>query len=242
MSHSVFHFRQFTIHQDRCAMKVGTDGVLLGAWTHTGNAGRILDIGTGTGLIALMMAQKSSASIDAIDVDGAAAEQAHENFDESPWADRLHVIHDSIQHYSDTSSHRYDLIVSNPPYFMGAHPAPDEARNVARHMDEHLTIEELAASTVLLLNESGRFCIILPYLEGMRFIDYASSHGLFLSRLTRVKTKSGKTEKRLLMEFKNHPCKSHEDEILLQEDDGSYTGAYKKLTAEFYPKMWGGLD
>lgn len=242
MSHSVFHFRQFTIHQDRCAMKVGTDGVLLGAWTHTGSAQRILDIGTGTGLIALMMAQKSHATIDAIDVDGAAAEQAQENCAESPWAERLYVIHDSIQHFSETSTKKFDLIVSNPPYFMGAHPASDEARNVARHMDEHLSIEELVTCTTGLLNESGRFCIILPHLEGMRFIEYASRHGLYLSHLTRVKTKSGKTEKRLLMEFKNHPCKNHEDEILLQEDDGTYTAAYKKLTYEFYPKMWGGLD
>ncbi|MFM7053978.1 MAG: tRNA1(Val) (adenine(37)-N6)-methyltransferase [Bacteroidota bacterium] len=237
MSHSVFHFRHFTVHQDRCAMKVGTDGVLLGAWTRTADAHRILDIGTGTGLIALMMAQKSDALIDAIEIDGEAATQAQENFEASTWNNRLRSIHDSVQHFATTSKDKYDLIVSNPPYFMGAHPAPVEARNVARHMDQNLKIEELAECAKNLLNPNGRFCIILPHLEGMRFIDYASTHGLFLSRLTRVRTKSGKTEKRLLMEFKPQPCHAEEDEILLQDEEGNYTAAYRKLTTEFYPGM-----
>ncbi|MGR6086837.1 MAG: tRNA1(Val) (adenine(37)-N6)-methyltransferase [Arcticibacter sp.] len=237
MSHSVFHFRHFTIHQDRCAMKVGTDGVLLGAWARPADAQRVLDIGTGTGLIALMMAQKSNATIDAIEIDGDAASQAQENFEASAWKNRLHSIHDSVQHFTSVSKEKYDLIVSNPPYFMGAHPAPVEARNVARHMDQNLKIEELAECAKNLLNPNGRFCIILPHLEGMRFIDYASSHDLFLSRLTRVRTKSGKTEKRLLMEFKPQPCQAEENEILLQDEDGHYTEDYRKLTTEFYPGM-----
>jgi len=218
-------------------MKVGTDGVLLGAWTRTEDAHRVLDIGTGTGLIALMMAQKSTAVIDAIEVDGDAAAQAQENFEASAWKNRLHSIHDSVQHFASISKEKYDLIVSNPPYFMGAHPAPVEARNVARHMDQNLKIEELAECTKKLLKSNGRFCIILPHLEGMRFIDYASTHGLFLSRLTRVRTKSGKTEKRLLMEFRPQPCQPDENEILLQDEDGNYTEAYRKLTTDFYPGM-----
>jgi len=218
-------------------MKVGTDGVLLGAWARPADAQRVLDIGTGTGLIALMMAQKSNANIDAIEIDGDAASQAQENFEASAWKNRLHSIHDSVQHFTSISKEKYDLIVSNPPYFMGAHPAPIEARNVARHMDQNLKIEELAECAKNLLHPNGRFCIILPHLEGMRFIDYASSHNLFLSRLTRVRTKSGKTEKRLLMEFKPQPCQAEENEILLQDEDGQYTEAYRKLTTEFYPGM-----
>lgn len=237
MSHSVFHFRHFTIHQDRCAMKVGTDGVLLGAWIRPDDAQRALDIGTGTGLIALMIAQESNALIDAIEIDEDAAIQAQENFEASNWKNRLHSIHDAIQNFASVSNEKYDLIVSNPPYFMGAHPAPIEARNVARHMDQNLKIEELAECAKLLLKPSGRFCVILPHLEGMRFIDYASTHDLFLSRLTRVRTKSGKTEKRLLMEFKAQPCKVEEDDILLQDEEGNYTDAYRKLTADFYPNM-----
>jgi tRNA1Val (adenine37-N6)-methyltransferase len=237
MSHSVFHFRHFTVHQDKCAMKVGTDGVLLGAWVHAAGAQKILDIGTGTGLIALMMAQKSNAQIDAIDIDQDASGQASQNFKESPWADRLHSIFGPVQSYANKVTIKYDLIVSNPPYFMGAHPAPVEARNVARHMDEHLSIEELAEAVHSLLSDNGRFCIILPYLEGSRFKTYASEHGLSPTRITRVITKTGKTEKRVLMEFSKIKREPKEDEIILQDEQGNYTDEYRKLTTDFYPGM-----
>lgn len=237
MSHSVFHFRHFTIHQDKCAMKVGTDGVLLGAWVHPSGAKRILDIGTGTGLIALMMAQQSNADIDAIEIDQSAFMQASQNFNESPWADRLHSIFGPVQSFANSTANKYDLIVSNPPYFMGAHPAPVEARNVARHMDEHLSIEELADAVQNLLSDEGRFCIILPYLEGSRFKSYALEHGLAPSRITKVITKTGKTEKRVLMEFSKIKKEPHEDEIILQDESGNYTTEYRKLTTDFYPGM-----
>jgi tRNA1Val (adenine37-N6)-methyltransferase len=121
MSQTVFHFKHFTVHQERCAMKVGTDGVLLGAWTDPKNAERILDIGTGTGLIALMLAQKSTAFIDAIDIDENSCSQASENVNASRWKDRVNVHHCSLQLYILTSSVKYDLIVSNPPYFVDAY-------------------------------------------------------------------------------------------------------------------------
>lgn len=237
MSQSVFHFRHFTIHQDKCAMKVGTDGVLLGAWIQAAGSKRILDIGTGTGLIALMMAQKSNAQIDAIDIDQDASVQAAENFNDSLWSDRLNAISGPVQEYAKESSEQYDLIVSNPPYFMGAHPAPSEARNVARHMDEHLSIEELVEAVHRLLTENGRFCIILPYIEGSRFKSYASEHGLYPTRITKVITKTGKTEKRVLMEFAKSIIDCQEDEIILQDELGNYTEQYRKLTTDFYPGM-----
>lgn len=237
MSQSVFHFRHFTIHQDKCAMKVGTDGVLLGAWIHAAGSNRILDIGTGTGLIALMMAQKSNAQIDAIDIDQDAALQASENFKESPWPSRLNAISGSVQGFAMNHSEKYDLIVSNPPYFMGAYPTPSEARSIARHMDEHLSIEELVEAVNLLLTENGRFCIILPYIEGSRFKSYASEHGLYPTRITRVITKTGKTEKRVLMEFSKSITAPLEDDIILQDEQGNYTEQYRKLTTDFYPGM-----
>ncbi|MFM7080201.1 MAG: tRNA1(Val) (adenine(37)-N6)-methyltransferase [Bacteroidota bacterium] len=237
MSQSVFHFRHFTIHQDKCAMKVGTDAVLLGAWIHAAGSKRILDIGTGTGLIALMMAQKSNAQIDAIDIDQDASVQAAENFNDSLWSDRLNAISGPVQEYAKESIEQYDLIVSNPPYFMGAHPAPSEARNVARHMDEHLSIEELVEAVHRLLTENGRFCIILPYIEGSRFKSYASEHGLYPTRITKVITKTGKTEKRVLMEFAKSIIDCQEDEIILQDELGNYTEQYRKLTTDFYPGM-----
>jgi tRNA1Val (adenine37-N6)-methyltransferase len=219
-------------------MKVGTDGVLLGAWVLVHQARQILDIGTGTGLIALMMAQKSDdATIDAIEIDENAALQATENFQMSDWSKRLHSIQTSIQSFSTSTSKKYDLIVSNPPYFMGAHPAPIEARNVARHMDEHLSIEELVDCVKTLLADGGRFCTILPQVEGARFLLYAKQNGLYPSRITRVITKTGKTEKRLLMEFSRTEKKTLEDDIILQDESGQYTTEYRELTTEFYPGM-----
>lgn len=215
-------------------MKVGTDGVLLGAWTNPAKAKSILDIGTGTGLIALMIAQKSEAQIDAIDIDEQATKQADENFRLSPWSDRLHAIHQSIQYFTSHALQRYDLIVSNPPYFMGAHPAADEARNIARHMDENLSIEELAECVKKLLNPQGRFCVILPFIEGMKFLEYAELNGLYANRLTKVKTVVDKQEKRLMMEFELIRRDLYEDELVIQEEDLTFTDQYVELTKDYY--------
>ncbi len=234
MSQNDFRFKQFTVRQDRCAMKVGTDGVLLGAWTKPGDARTILDLGTGTGLIALMIAQKSDAVIDAIDIDRPATEQAEENFSLSPWSRRLNAIYESIQDFSTHTTRRYDLIVSNPPYFMGAHPAPVEARNVARHMDETLSIEELTFCVKKLLEPHGRFSVILPFMEGMKFLEYAETNGLYANHLTKVKTKSDKTEKRLMMEFELIRRNMVEDELTIQEADDTFTDKYIELTKDYY--------
>lgn len=215
-------------------MKVGTDGVLLGAWVNTADSKRILDIGTGTGLIALMMAQKSEVIIDAIDIDENAFAEASENFALSPWANRLNAIKTSLQDYSSHTPYRYDLIVSNPPYFIGAHPAPSEARNVARHMDGSLSIEDLADCVIRLLTPSGRFCVILPYMEGVKFMEYAESKGLFANHLTKVKTKVEKQEKRMMMEFELVRKAVTEEELVIQEEDLTYTQQYVDLTKDFY--------
>jgi len=234
MSQNDFQFKQFLVQQERCAMKVGTDGVLLGAWVKAGNAKRILDIGTGTGLIALMLAQKSNASIDAIDIDENAYLQAEENFKSSPWPERLNAIHTSIQEFTSHTPIRYDLIISNPPYFIGAHPAPSEARNVARHMDESLSIEELASCVKKLLLPQGRFCVILPFMEGVKFLEYAESHGLYANYLTKVKTKVEKQEKRMMMEFELERKDLVEDELVIQEEDLTFSEQYVELTKEYY--------
>ncbi|MBL0341766.1 MAG: methyltransferase [Bacteroidetes bacterium] len=234
MSQNDFRFKQFVVCQDRCAMKVGTDGVLLGAWVNASQAKRILDIGTGTGLIALMLAQKSTAFIDGIDIDENAFLQAKENFSLSPWKDRLQAINSSVQDFTTHIHERYDLIVSNPPYFIGAHPAPSEARNVARHMDDSLSIEDLADCVIKLLSPSGRFCVILPFMEGVKFIDYAEKAGLYVSHLTKVKTKVEKQEKRMMMEFELVRKEIVEDELVIQEEDLSFTEQYVELTKDYY--------
>ncbi len=234
MTSNDFRFKQFVVKQDKCAMKVGTDGVLLGAWIQAGPSKTVLDIGAGTGLIALMIAQKSNARIDAIDIDENATLQADENFRLSPWSQRLNAIHESVQSYTSHTANRYDLIVSNPPYFMGAHPAPSEARNIARHMDQSLSIEELTYCVIRLLNPDGRFCVILPHMEGLRFMDYAKSQGMYVRHLTKVKTKALKQEKRLMMELRLEAGETIEDELIIQEEDLSFTTAYKELTKDYY--------
>lgn len=233
MSDTTFRFRQFTVHQEKCAMKVGTDAVLLGSWVQPYAALRILDIGTGTGLIALMLAQKSLAQIDAIDIDEGAFLQAKENFRISPWFDRLHIFHKSFQDFVSENPGQYDLIVSNPPYFQHASKPSHESRINARHNDS-LSFGELIKGVKKILSPAGRFCVILPFKEGMEFMDQAHSEGLFCHHLIRVKTKASKAEKRLMMEFGYHFGLLTEEELIIQEEDNSFTENYIKLTKEYY--------
>lgn len=214
-------------------MKVGTDGVLLGAWVSVGQAKRILDIGTGTGLIALMLAQKSSAPVDAIDIDRASFEQATQNARVSPWAERVRVIHSSLQEFKP--GYRYDLIVSNPPYFIDSFKAPGEARNMARSASHSLSYEELLQGVVRLLQNTGRFCVILPFKEGQLFRDKAEQNGLFCNHLVNIKTGRDKPYKRVLMEFSRREEVLVEEELVIHYDERQFTEEYKALTREYYP-------
>jgi len=236
MSENTFRFRQFTVHQDKCAMKVGTDAVLLGSWLQPESASRILDIGTGTGLIALMLAQRSIADIDAIDIDGGAYSQAKENFRISPWFNRLYIHQESLQNFASNCEKRYELIVSNPPYFHHASKPPEESRSTARH-NETLPYIELIDGVKKLLTDDGVFGVILPFKEGMEFMDLAQSHGLFCHRLARVKTVADKPEKRLLMEFNQHFGLLNEEEIVIQDDDHSFSNQYVELTRDYYIQL-----
>lgn len=233
MADSVFHFKQFLIHQDKCAMKVGTDAVLLGSWVNASNTGTILDIGTGTGLIAIMLAQKSDAWIDAIDLDENACLQAIENGNRSPWADRIQCYHTSLQDFKKTADKKYDLIVSNPPYFVDASKAPEEARNKARHTD-NLSFRELIDGVKGLLKPDGRFCMILPTKEGCDFKELAQVQGLYCNEQVKIKTKAEKQEKRLLMQFEYIQKPLHESELILQLNDTTYTPGYIEFTKDYY--------
>ncbi len=233
MSETIFHFKYFTVHQDKCAMKVGTDAVLLGSWVDPPPDGNILDVGTGTGLIALMLAQKSKAQIDAVDIDEGAYLQARENFLLSPWFFQLTPVHASFQDFAAKSRTQYDLIVSNPPYFQHASKPSEEARAAARHTDM-LAYGELIEGVKKLLQPNGRFCVILPFKEGMDFLDMAQQHGLFCQRLARVKTKPGKPEKRVMIEFGFRFGVMTEEEIIIQEEDNSFSAQYVRLTEDYY--------
>lgn len=217
-------------------MKVGTDGVLLGAWTNTYNKRRILDIGTGTGLIALMLAQRSDAIITAVDAEENACEQATINFNSSPWKDRLTIVHSKIQDLNDVE--KFDLVVSNPPYFSGYYSSDDLSRDIARSADILLSYEDLIASAKRLLKEDGRLSLILPSDQQERIIAVANQFGLTLSRLTFVKTKITKEAKRILIEFVNDSSDFEviEDELIIQSADNGrvYTQEYINLTKDFY--------
>lgn len=235
MSESHFRFKMFEIQQDRCAMKVGTDGVLLGAWIQPGNKiKRILDIGTGTGLLALMLAQKSGAMIDAIDIDESSVKQAEENFKNSPWQERLKAIHCSIQNFSNSTSEKFDLIVSNPPYFSDSYKTSDSSRTLARHSDESLSFDDLIEGIVKLLSPDGKFYLILPLKEGELFENIAAAKGLFANQITSVFTRKGKPTKRLLMSFQFFRSKKITDELVIQNNDGDFSENYRKLTEDFY--------
>lgn len=214
-------------------MKVGTDGVLLGAWAGVHPGDRcILDIGTGTGVIALMLAQRGEARIEAVDIDPDCAEQAAANFAASPWSARLEARCLPIQEYEPGV--RFDLIVSNPPYYVGSLHSPDQGRNRARHTDS-LPFGELVRAVVRLLAEGGRFALILPPDE-MRLFRSAALGRLFPVRWTEVCSTPRRGVRRVLAEFGTQPVPAPETERLVIQEGGpdSYTGEYRRLTGDFY--------
>ena len=240
MSTSNFRFKQFTVWHDKCAMKVGTDGVLLGAWTpcevfnNQQSVFSILDIGTGSGLIALMLAQRCpNAQIDAIDIDEDAVAQARENFAASPWSERLHAHQVSLQEYS-LSTNRYSLIVSNPPYFVDSLKNPDQQRQTARHTDT-LSYGELVNCAARLLCKEGILALILPAEAETMILTEAAEAGLVPTHLTHVYSKPGKPMKRVLAAFKkgtDNSCKT--TDFYIESETSPRSEEYAKLTEEFY--------
>ena len=220
-------------------MKVGTDGILLGAWCSpcdsTITSTRILDIGTGTGLVALMLAQRNPQSvIDAIEIDQVACEQAAENFAASPWSERLQSIPGCVQDYHVDL--QYDLIVSNPPWFSDSLKSPSHTRNAARN-DDTLNATDLLASADQLLTANGRFCIVLPSLSGQRFIEHAAQSGLLCVRHCEVQPNPVKLPVRCLLEFsRTTPVSQIVQETLVVETATrhDYTSAFRDLTRDFY--------
>jgi tRNA1Val (adenine37-N6)-methyltransferase len=218
----MFQFKQFTVEQELCAMKVGTDGVLLGAWAKGGQ--RILDAGTGTGVIAMMLAQRyPGARVTAIDIDEGAVRQAQQNVTKSPFAAQVTVLQETLQEHQG----EYDAIVSNPPFFIDSLAAPDEQRNMARHTAT-LTYAELMQAAYRLLSDEGELSVVVPFDYRQRMEDEAIFVGFFPSRVCAVKTTERKPAKRYLLAFRKHPCPCEKEQLTIGSED------YQALTSAFY--------
>ena len=229
----MFRFKQFEIHDELSAMKIGTDGVLLGAWVDVADAHSILDVGTGTGLVAIMCAQRNAqARVHGIDIVEDAATEAQQNMARTAWCDRLSAEHADLRDYDPDV--RFDHIVSNPPFFLTTLQSPDATRAMARHADT-LPYADLVSAAERLLTPSGRLSVVLPTECAATFRRVAFER-LWLSRITDVVTREGEAPKRTLMEFRlsAKPLMPCADSITVQAKDGSYTEEYRRLTEEFY--------
>ena len=225
-----FRFKHFEVFHDRCAMKVGTDGVLLGAWACTGNAQRILDVGSGSGLISLILAQRSTALVDGVEFDVEAARQAAENAASSPWCNRISIVEADFNEYFNGF---YDLIVSNPPFFRQSLKAPVRERNQARHTDT-LSYESLIQKSVKMLNPEGLFSVILPTDSSQDFEDLCWQNKLYLSRRCEVVSVEGLAPKRVLLEFSFQHHFIERTTLLLETSGRNRTAEFSELTADLY--------
>ena len=235
----VFRFKEFNVGQDRCAMKVGTDGVLLGAWVNPKNPFSILDIGTGTGVIALQMAQRSNAElIDALEIDAAAFEQSVENFEASDWGDRLYCYHASLQEFTEEIEVKYDLIISNPPFYTTTfkEDSISDQRALARH-SQSLPFEVLLKSTSKLLSKQGACAFIIPFESEAIFLKIAAESNLFPNRITRVKGTEKSEIKRSLLQLSFEKSTVEINTLAIEIERHVYTQDYIDLVKDFYLKM-----
>ncbi len=232
---SLFRFKQFSVEQDMCAMKVNTDGVLLGVWTDAGTAKTVLDIGTGTGVIAMMMVQKNNkAIVDAMDIDINCYLQAKGNFQGSIWNKRLNVFHSLLQEFYP--ERKYDVIVSNPPYFVDDFKTGNHQKNIAKHSIA-LSYKELFSGINRLLIENGKAFISAPSFRYFQIETIAQVEELFITKSTDVIAIEGKNPYLTLLQLERKESKREKSSITIQSKDGNFTEEYKAITREFYLKF-----
>ncbi|WP_067147022.1 tRNA1(Val) (adenine(37)-N6)-methyltransferase [Pseudotamlana agarivorans] len=238
MSEKPFLFKQFKVNQDQCAMKIGTDAVLLGAWTSLEKRPfSILDIGSGTGVLALMLAQRSAAEIiDALEIDDKAYEQCVDNFEQSDWGDRLFCYHASLEEFVDEIEDQYDLIVCNPPFYSEDYKTNNVSRDLAR-FQEALPFDHLLHGVSSLLSDTGVFTVVIPYKEEARFIALASEVNLFLNKRLHVQGSPTSEIKRSLLEFSFRESDIKTETLIIENQRHDYTEDYINLTKDFYLKM-----
>jgi len=232
-----FQFKQFRIHQEKSAMKVNTDGVLLGAWTNLDGAKTVLDIGAGTGLISLMIAQRSVAFITGVEIEKNAAEEAQRNVQNSEWSNRISIQHSSFQEFVKTANHHFDVIVSNPPFFSNSVKNTNPHLSMARH-NHMLPFEDIIAGSKNLLGDDGILSLILPAAAAPEFIEEALQENLFLKRQTLVKPFPHKAPNRCLMEFsKAQSVQENTSMSVFDESGKEYSEEFKTLARDFYLKL-----
>lgn len=234
MPNLYFQFKQFIVYHDKCAMKVGTDGVLLGGWADVASAEKILDIGCGSGLIALMLAQRSTAHVIGIDISENAFVQTQENIARSPWKDRVEAIHVPLQGFArDYVGEKFDLIASNPPYFVRSLQPLTHDRLLARHTEE-LSLGQLLMDAEKLLSTNGRICLVLPSDQLAAVESEAGRIGLGISKLVWVSTKPGKVTKRILVQLERNATSMEESDFIIEETGGGYSPQFKEMLKDFY--------
>ena len=232
---SDFKFKQFEVAQDKSAMKIGTDGVLLGSWSDLENSRNILDIGCGTGLICLMAAQRNPSSlITGIELEVNAFRQAIENCKKSKWSNRISIIYSSLQSFN--SSSKFDLIISNPPFFSGSTKSEDSERNLARN-NHTLPFKYLIEKSKALLDKNGKFIVIIPFASKTKFCDLANNNNLFLNKICFIKGNISSPIKRIMMDFSFAKSELIKEELTIEVDRHQYTKEYISLCKDFYLKM-----
>ena len=238
MANKPFQFKEFLIQQDRCAMKIGTDSVLLGAWTSiTKQTFSILDIGAGTGILSLMLAQRSFAElIDAIEIDDSAYEQCVDNFEQSPWGDRLFCYHASLEAFAEEIEDKYELIICNPPFYSEDYKTDNTQRDLARFQDA-MPFNHLLESVSKLLSDNGTFSVVIPAKEENTLTKLAAQFNLFPNRILHVKGNPTSEIKRSLLEFSFKENNIIEENLTIEIERHQYTEAYINLTKDFYLKM-----
>lgn len=230
-----FTFKLFFVAHDRCAMKVGTDGVLLGAWAPVEKARKVLDIGCGSGLIALMIAQRSApeVEIDGVELEPEAAQQASSNAAQSPWAERVHIYAQDVHQFAESHPHQYDLIVSNPPYFAPAVACRDEARDTARYTGS-LTHDALLNCAEKLITKEGIFCVVLPHDLGEELARLAVQQDWFVHCQVDIRDRPGKPLHRMLLTLSRQPAETQYQHLDLRQSEGVYSPEFCALISEFY--------
>jgi tRNA1Val (adenine37-N6)-methyltransferase len=231
-----FRFKRFSVDDDQSTIRVGTDAILLGAWVDVTNACTILEVGTGCGVIALMMAQRSEARVTAIDIHHPSLEQSIANFMNTPWSDRLKVLPISFQEHADSYQGHYDLILSNPPFFTGSLKSPVASRNLAKH-DDTLSNGDFfrSARNLITTGENGSVAVIIPALKSNEFCSTAALHGFSLKRMMRILPHPDKPANRVTLQFSVHTVLHPEiTELVIRGVDNLFTNDYKALTCDFY--------